>query len=69
MVELDERKMRGMKRSFVNGIFHGMGAVVGGILALTLLGWFLWLLGVVPGFDSFERSLGEKVHTFEAVRP
>lgn len=69
MVDLDERKVRNFKRSFVNGIFHGMGAVVGGILALTLLGWLLWLLGILPGFDSFEHYLGSKVHQFEEVRP
>ena len=60
-----QKKLQGRGRAFVNGIFHGMGAVVGGIFALALIGWILSLLGVIPGFDRFETYLGDKVDAFE----
>lgn len=53
------------KASFVRGIFQGAGAVLGGILALALLGWVLGLLGVIPGFDTFEQYLSSVVGDFE----
>lgn len=39
------------RRAFVNGMLHGGGAVVGGILAVILLGWLLWISGLIPGLD------------------
>lgn len=53
------------KASFVRGVFQGAGAVVGGVIALALLGWLLTLLGVIPGFDSFEQYLDTVVRDFE----
>lgn len=51
--DLDEIKERTVtpKRAFINGIFQGGGAVVGGILAVILLGWLLWISGIIPGLD------------------
>jgi hypothetical protein len=56
------------KRSFMTGIFQGAGAVVGGIIALALLGWLLGLLGVIPGFSSFEEKLNAAKSSFEHSR-
>lgn len=51
--DLDEIKERSVtpKRAFVNGIFQGGGAVLGGIFAVILLGWLLWISGVIPGLN------------------
>ncbi len=51
--------------SFVRGIFHGAGAVLGGVIALALLGFLLGVLGLIPGFDKFESYMGSLVQAFE----
>ena len=48
------------RRTFLNGIVYGAGALVGGILAVMLLGWVLNVLGIIPGFSDladYVRSL------------
>jgi hypothetical protein len=52
--DLEEIKNRTPNRrnSFVYGFWHGVGALVGGIIGLTLLGWLLSIFGVIPGFDQ-----------------
>ena len=47
------------KRAFVNGIFQGGGAVVGGILAVLLIGWLLAISGIIPGLDRIAPYLQE----------
>ena len=53
------------KRSFAMGLFQGAGVVLGGILAVALIGWVLSLLGVIPGFDSLEQTLNSAVQSYE----
>lgn len=53
------------KNAFLRGLIQGAGAVIGGVLALSLLGWILSLLGFIPGFDSFEQSLQGVVNSYE----
>jgi len=57
--ELTEIKERtgGTRRAFVSGLFQGSGAVVGGILALAVLGLVLSLIGVIPGFGTIAAYL------------
>ncbi len=57
-LESIERKLNSIKsrtpsskRSFKNGIFQGMGAVIGSIIAVALIGLLLSFLGIVPGLD------------------
>lgn len=52
--ELSEIKDRtaNPKRVFLNGILYGAGALVGGILAVALIGWVLNILGIIPGFNE-----------------
>jgi hypothetical protein len=51
--ELEEIKDRtgNPRRIFLNGILYGAGAFVGGVLAVSLVGWLLSFLGVIPGLD------------------
>ncbi len=61
--ELEEIKDRtaNPKRSFVNGMWQGAGAIVGSIVAILLLGWGLGLLGLVPGVGEIANSLHNMV--------
>lgn len=63
--ELSEIKERSAPRNaFLNGVLYGAGALVGGILAVALLGWVLNILGVIPGFSElsdYVQSLVDEV--------
>ncbi|HEX7651305.1 MAG TPA: hypothetical protein VF439_01140 [Candidatus Paceibacterota bacterium] len=66
--ELEEIKERtpSPRQAFWNGILQGGGAIIGGIVAVLILGLVLSYLGVIPGlghiapylqnaFDKFQR--------------
>jgi hypothetical protein len=57
--ELKEIKKRtpNSYRAFINGILQGAGAIVGGILAVALLGILLSLFGVIPGFGEIAHYI------------
>ncbi|MBY0294140.1 hypothetical protein K2Q08_02295 [Patescibacteria group bacterium] len=59
--DLEEIKNRTPNQwiSFRNGILQGAGAVVGGILAVLLLGWVLSIFGLIPGFGTIAHSIQE----------
>lgn len=65
--ELREIKKRtpNPRRAFINGVLQGMGAVVGTILAVALLGWTLSVFGVIPGLGELaghlERIMSERL--------
>ncbi|MDB5238119.1 MAG: hypothetical protein JWM46_389 [Candidatus Kaiserbacteria bacterium] len=63
--ELEEIKDRtaNPKRSFINGMWQGAGAIVGSIAAIILLGWGLSVLGLVPGVGDIANSLHRMVDT------
>lgn len=54
------------KTAFINGIIYGVRAFIGGILAIFLLGWFLAIAGLIPGFGQMAQNLRTQV---DAVRP
>jgi hypothetical protein len=45
------------RRAFTNGLFQGAGALVGGVVAIVLLGWVLSLFGLIPGFAYIVNAL------------
>ena len=49
------------KRAFFYGVLQGAGAVLGGIVALTLLGWVLSFLGLIPGLGDIADYLRDAV--------
>jgi hypothetical protein len=57
----------GRYRAFVYGLWHGVGALVGGIVGLTLIGWLLTALGVLPGVSELVPYLEQMVNN--AARP
>lgn len=56
-VEEIKRRAPGSKRAFLNGVMQGVGAVVGSIAAVFLLGWILSLLGFIPGLQEFVEAI------------
>lgn len=65
--DLEEIKNRtpDRRKSFVYGFWHGVGALVGGILGLSILGWVLTVFGVVPGLDQVVPYLQTMVDNFK----
>lgn len=61
--DLDEIRERtpSRRKAFVYGIWHGIGALVGGIVGLTLIGWLLTFLGVLPGVGELAPYLQQMV--------
>jgi hypothetical protein len=57
--ELSEIKERTVnpKRVFFNGVLYGAGALVGGIVAVALIGWLLAVLGIIPGLNELADYL------------
>ena len=46
----DLKQLTGSNKAwFLRGILQGAGAIVGSIAMLILLGWFLSIIGVIPG--------------------
>jgi hypothetical protein len=57
--ELEEIKERtgGPKRSLFNGIWQGVGAIIGGVIAIVAIGGLLSLIGIIPGFGDIAAYL------------
>jgi hypothetical protein len=60
--------------SFVRGVFTGLGSVLGAALAITIIGWFLNVAGVIPALRTQSeqwRMLLEKTQeqTLPVVTP
>jgi len=64
--KIDEIKNRtgSLVRAFVGGILYGVGWILGGIIAVLLLSWILWLMGIIPGFDDIARYLNGALETW-----
>ncbi len=46
-----------------NGLYQGAGVVLGGALAVVLIGWLLSFLGVIPGFHDTAEYLQDIVNS------
>ncbi len=66
--ELEEIKERTAdpKRSLLNGMLSGAGAIVGSIVSLVLLGLALSLLGFIPGLGEMTNYLHTIVDRFNS---
>ncbi len=64
--KLDEIKERepNHRTSFINGIWQGAGALIGGVIALSLLGWILSAVGIIPGLGDIAHALQEAAGKF-----
>ena len=52
-----------ISRSFVSGIFIGLGATVGFAVVVVVIGYILSALGVVPIVGDFFTALNEFIHS------
>jgi hypothetical protein len=57
--ELEEIKQRtgGRWNSLRNGLWQGVGAVIGSILGVLLIGFLLSLFGVIPGLSDAKNYI------------
>lgn len=64
--ELEEIKERtpAPGHTFIYALLQGAGILLGGIFALSIVGWVLSLLGVIPGFGTIAKSLQDIVAAF-----
>ncbi len=46
-------------RSFLTGIFHGLGSVIGAAIGLLIIGWILNSIGVIPAFKGEVTKLNQ----------
>ncbi len=65
--ELSELKERTSSpwNAFRGGVLQGVGAIVGSIIALIVLGWLLSLFGLLPGFGwiaHYIQNVASQLH-------
>ncbi len=56
LIELKKRAGNSWWKALWHGIFRGAGTVVGVVLILTIIGWFLNAIGVIPAFREQARD-------------
>lgn len=56
ITELKE-ETSGRWNSFRRGVWQGAGTIVGGIAAIILIGWILFLLGLIPGLGTISHII------------
>ncbi|MEJ0054042.1 MAG: hypothetical protein WDN10_04985 [bacterium] len=68
--ELEEIRKRtgGTTRAFVNGLFQGGGAIIGGVLAILLIGAILAFLGLIPGLGDVAAYIHSAVEELRYAR-
>jgi len=50
-------------RSFVGGLFYGLGATIGLAIVLVIIGYVLQILGVLPVVGEWFRNLNEFIRS------
>ncbi len=66
--DLDAIKLKAPspRTSFVNGMWQGVGAVIGSLIAIALLGALLSIVGVLPGFAAYTKYMQGALDKFES---
>jgi hypothetical protein len=44
---------------FVQGLWRAVGYLVGLVLAIAIIGWFLNIIGLVPALSTFSQNMQE----------
>ncbi len=58
-------KRAGFWRWFLSGTAWGLGSVVGLAIALTVIGWILNTIGVIPAFRNTARQWQQTLEQFQ----
>jgi hypothetical protein len=45
-------KTESLWRAFVRGVLHGLGSIIGIVLAIVITGWILNAMGIIPGLQE-----------------
>ena len=65
-------KTESLWRAFVRGVLHGIGSILGVVLAVMIIGWILNILGILPGFkkqvQQFQTMWQETLEQVKKVR-
>ena len=67
LIEIKNRTSN-TKIAFIYGLLQGAGAVVGSIAAITLVGWVLSGLGVIPGFTDIANYFRDLIGNWRGGR-
>lgn len=46
------KRITALSSVFMRGVVHGAGYVVGAVIVLTLIGWVLNIVGIIPAFTE-----------------
>lgn len=69
LVDLKNKRYPGIWRAFFQGVFSAFGYLVGLVLVIVLVGWFLNKIGVLPEFQKqikdFETFMGSAQRLME----
>lgn len=55
------KELTDLRPVFLRGVVNGAGYVVGGALILTLIGWILNAVGVIPAFTQGVSEFRESI--------
>jgi hypothetical protein len=65
-------KTENLWRAFVRGVLHGVGSILGVVIAIVFIGWLLNVMGVIPGFKKqatqFQTMWQETLEQVKKVR-
>lgn len=60
-ITLLRQEMTGYSYSFIRGLFSGAGYIIGAALILTIIGWILNIIGVIPAFTQGVSEFRESI--------
>ena len=50
------RASLGVRATLIRGVVYGVGYILGAVLVIVLVGWFLNIIGVIPAFSDQVRE-------------
>jgi hypothetical protein len=73
LTEIKAKKSPGIWRSFFNGMFSAFGYLVGVVLVIIIVGWFLQKTGLIKPFQEqwakFQNFMAQAENTMSNTQP
>lgn len=60
-LSLLRKEMTSFSYSFMRGLFSGAGYVIGAAVILTIIGWILNVIGIIPAFTQGVTEFRESI--------